>query len=342
MSHDTTSPISFRERFERANALWSDGRLKEAEKAYRELLKEDPSSSSAAARLGDIRLVRGDTTGAKKYFSRAIEINPKLPWGHIGLARIAEDSADPESAIAHYKSAIELSPDLTGPAERIVALANGIANARQKGRSKEAHAEFLHRFEEANQLMVNHQLVEAEAIYRELLVQEPNSAPLFCKLGGVAVELGRVAEARTWYDRAVAANHDFPWAHVGLSEIQEASGEFEAAINSLERALAVDASLNFALERIQSIRKKLHLEIERIKGVQIRHWPANLPRSAVHDAKNPRTQLTIVAWDLTHNPVGRALALAEMALHGADPRNCRADVFEIWRRSLGAVARKPA
>ncbi len=82
--------------------------MQEAEEAYLELLKEDPSSSSAASRIGDIRLQLGDRSGAQDYFSRAIAINPKLPWGHIGLARIAEEVSDAEAALDHYRRAQEL------------------------------------------------------------------------------------------------------------------------------------------------------------------------------------------------------------------------------------------
>jgi tetratricopeptide (TPR) repeat protein len=318
LSQSIASPSSFRERFEGANALWSEGRLQEAEGAYLELLKEDPSSSSAASRIGDIRLHLGDRPGAHDYFSRAIAINPKLPWGHMGLARIAEEAGDLEGALNHYKRSLELSPDLTWLADRIAALTNGLANAQRLARSKEERAEFLRRFDEANRLVVNHQLEEAEAIYRNLLAREPNSAPLLCKLGGIAAELGRVAEARTCYDRAIAANPNFPWAHVGLSEILEAVGEFDAAIGALEVAMALDGSLSFAQERLQSIRRKRRLEIELVKGIQIRHWPADLRREADGDPKSPRPRVAIVAWDLTHNPVGRALALAEVAFHDAN------------------------
>ena len=318
LSQSIASPPSFRERFESANTLWAEGRLQEAEQAYLELLKEDPFSSAAASRLGDIRLLSGDRAGAQDYFSRAIAINPKLPWGHVGLAKISEESGAPETAIGHYKRAQELSPGLAVAANRIGALTDAMARARQKAKPTLPHAEFLRLFEEANRLMANYQLVEAETIYRDLLDQEPNNAPLLCKLGGIAAELGRTADARTRYDLALAVNPGFPWAHVGLSEILEASGEFDAAIAALEVALSLDPSLTFAQERIPSIRKKQQTEIERVKGIQIVHWPVDIPKEASDGVESPRPRVAIVAWDLTHNPVGRALALAEVALHNAD------------------------
>jgi glycosyltransferase involved in cell wall biosynthesis len=320
LSETIASPPSFRQRFEAANALWGEGRLQEAEEAYLELLKEDASSSSAASRIGDIRLVLGDREGAHDYFSRAIAINPKLPWGHMGLARIAEETGDLQAAVSHYRSALELSSGQSGLAEHISSLIDGIINARQRARSKEEQAEFLRRFEEANQMVIDRQFEEAEAIYRDLLAGDPNNAPLLCKLAGIAVEFGHRAEARACYDRAVAANPNFPWAHIGLSELLEASGEFDAAVDALDVALALDGSLAFALERRQAIRRKRQLEIERIKGVQIRHWPADLPlgRATKRRRKAARPRVAVVAWDLSHNPVGRALALAEVASHHAD------------------------
>jgi len=318
LSQSITSPPSFRERFEGANRLWSEGRLQEAEEAYLVLLEEDPSSSSAACRIGDIRLALEDKAGARDYFSRAVAINENLPWGHTGLARVAEQTGDPDAALHHYKRALELSPDLTWVSDRIGTLANGLSNARQQARLKEAQAEFLRRFEQANQLLVNCQLAEAETIYRDLLVRDPNSAPLLCKLGGIAAELGRIAEARACYDRAIAVNRNFPWAHVGMSEILEASGEFEAALDALRIVSELDSSLIFVQERILSIRKKRQLENERVKGVQIRHWPADLHNETDQNHESSRPRVAIVAWDLSHNPAGRAFALAEIASHHAD------------------------
>jgi tetratricopeptide (TPR) repeat protein len=318
LSQSTNSHPSFRERFESANTLWGEGRLQEAEEAYLALLKEDPSSSSAACRVGDIRLALGDHTGAQDFFSRAIAINPKLPWGHMGLGRMAEEASDLEAAIDHFKHALELAPDLSALADRIAGLNRALANAQLQSRSKEERAEFVRRFEDANHLMAQFQLEEAEAIYRDLLIREPDSAPLLCKLGGIAAELGRVSEARTFYERAIAANRNFPWAHVGLSEILEASGDFDAAIAALEVAFALDESLNFALERIPSIRRKQQLETERVKGVQILRWSAEKPKQPDHGQQDSRPRVAIVAWDLAHNPAGRALTLAEVAQRHAD------------------------
>ena len=318
MSQSIKSPLSIRDRFEGANRLWQERRYPEAESAYLELLKDDPTSSAAACRIGDIRLALGDRDGASYYFSRAVAINPNVPWGYVGLGRIAEETGDLETSLNQYKHAIELSPGSPWIAERIDTLTKGLSDARLLNNSREAQDAFRRRFEHANDLLANHLLVEAEAIYRELLSRDPNSAPLLCKLGGIAIEAGRLDEARTCYDRAIAINREFPWGHVGLSEILDATGDYDGAIKALETALELDSSMSFARDRLQGLVKKRRIETERVLGVQIRHWPAELRDKVTDAGKSSRPRVAIVAWDLTHNPVGRALTLAEVARHHAD------------------------
>ena len=185
LSKNTSSPQSFRDRFEGANRLWQERRFPEAESAYLELLKDDPTSSAAACRIGDVRLALGDRDGANHYFAQAIAINPNVPWGYVGLGRIAEETGDLETSLNQYKHAIELSPGSPWIAERIDTLTKGLSDARLLNNSREAQDAFRRRFEHANDLLANHLLVEAEAIYRELLSRDPNSAPLLCKLGGL-------------------------------------------------------------------------------------------------------------------------------------------------------------
>ncbi len=318
LSKNTSSPQSFRDRFEGANRLWQERRFPEAESAYLELLKDDPTSSAAACRIGDVRLALGDRDGANHYFAQAIAINPNVPWGYVGLGRIAEEAGDLETSLNQYQRAIELSPGLPWIVERIATLTKGLSNARRLNNTREALDAFRRRFEHANDLLANHQLVEAEAIYRELLSRDPNSAPLLCKLGGIAIEAGRVDEARTCYDRAIAINREFSWGHVGLSEILDATGDYDGAIKALQTALELDSSLSFAQDRLQSLFKKQRLETERLLGVQIRHWPAEQRDERAGTGDSTRPRVAIVAWDLAHNPVGRALTLAEVARHHAD------------------------
>ncbi len=196
-------------------------------------------------------------------------------------------------------------------------LTNGLANAKRLAKSKEERAD-PPSFEQANQLAASHQLEEAG---RPFTATCSSANPMARRCLGKPVEspeLGRIAEARAYFERAIAANRNFHWAHVGLSEILEASGEYDAAIHALEFAVALDGSLGFAHERIQSIRGKRRLEIERIKGVQIKRWAANVRPDPDPGAKSSRPVVAVVAWDLTHNPVGRALALAEVAFPNAE------------------------
>ncbi|HWA91137.1 MAG TPA: tetratricopeptide repeat-containing glycosyltransferase family protein [Rhizomicrobium sp.] len=255
----STPPATHGDAFAEANALWKQGRLGEAERAYRAILDEKPNSAWALYRLGEACRSRGDEDAAQDFFARAIALNPSL----------AETSA---------------------------------VNA------------FWRRFRAANDQLEQKNLNSAEPVFRELLAQDPNCAPVLAKLGRIAGELGKAQDALDLYERAIAADDAYMWGHIGKAEILAASGELEDAARILETVGARDPSIGVVKDRLAALRKKQRLDREVADGMRIRHWPATAPRQSA----GGRPRLAVVSWCLAHNPVGRAMILAEVAAPHAD------------------------
>lgn len=92
-------------------SLENEGRIDEAETAYREALSGNPRSALALNGLGKIRVRRGDTAGAEEAFNTATRLDPGYArsYYNLGMTYLAEHDAD--RAIPAFRKAVELSPD---------------------------------------------------------------------------------------------------------------------------------------------------------------------------------------------------------------------------------------
>ncbi len=125
-------------------------------------------------------------------------------------------------------------------------------------------ATFEQRFVAANKLFSERKFEEADDAYRGLLVTNPRSAALLCKLGSTALRLGHEDEASSFFDRAEAIDRAFPWSYIGRADLLVQRGDLEAAVEELERAASVDPSLSFVPERAQRLRKRIEQAAGRV------------------------------------------------------------------------------
>ena len=101
---------------------------------------------------------------------------------------------------------------------------------REEARTLFAAAAALHR---ANRLE------KAEALYRQLLAQQPGHGGALRNLGLVALQQGERARALVLLEQAVAAMPEDPQAWRSLGKVQQGQGARDAAIASFRRALAL-------------------------------------------------------------------------------------------------------
>jgi len=82
-------------------------------------------------------------------------------------------------------------------------------------------------------------LAQAEALYRQVLRQQPGHADALHLMGVMALQTGRFADAVDWIGRAIAGRPDFPEAHNNLGNALKALGRPQDAIGSYDHALAL-------------------------------------------------------------------------------------------------------
>src|SRR5664279_4540647 len=196
--------------FSQALALHQAGRLADAEKMYRIILKAQPDHFDSLHLLGVIFHQRGDHAEAVRQIDVALKINPKMVSAYSNRGVALGELKRFEEALASYDKALALKPDY---AEAF----NNRGNALRE----------LKRFE------------EALASYDKALALKPDYAEAFNNRGVALKEMNRLDDALASYDKALTLKPDYAEAFnnrgVALRELKR----FEEALASYDKALAL-------------------------------------------------------------------------------------------------------
>ncbi len=224
------------------NALRGLGRLDEAEASYRTAIAQKPEAGLAHCNLSTLLNQQDVFEPALDSARRAVELMPEFATAHLNLACALAGLGRFAEAEPAYRKALALGPD------RVETL----------GELGQVLAE-LHRFDEAlachrraiaqrpdNALMhyrVGLTLFHAgdpegaEESFQLATDLDPDYAAAWCMLGEALRALGRFAEARACYHRALGLDPDQPQAAGGLALIGQPADD-EAQIGRLRAVLA--------------------------------------------------------------------------------------------------------
>ncbi|MCP4655112.1 MAG: tetratricopeptide repeat protein [bacterium] len=95
------------------NLLVLDGRLEEAEEAYRDALGLDPEYAAAHFNLAVLLQQTGRWREAQEQYGRLLEIEPFHAWGHYQLGVVLDHRSQRSAALEHYARALAYDPELT-------------------------------------------------------------------------------------------------------------------------------------------------------------------------------------------------------------------------------------
>ncbi|HEX5128221.1 MAG TPA: tetratricopeptide repeat protein [Usitatibacter sp.] len=98
------------QRVQRALQLHQAGRIDEAERLYREVLREEPGHAVALHYLGLIAWARGDRAEAERLMRESLAIDAAVPDFHNNLGLLLRDTRRVDEAIAAYRRAIAIEP----------------------------------------------------------------------------------------------------------------------------------------------------------------------------------------------------------------------------------------
>ncbi len=200
-----------------AIVLYDDSeRYPEAEAAYRKLIELQPHDVRAWDRLGDLLSMKlGRIEEACEAYHTATEIDPTYVWAWIGLGDLIREKLDGYAqAEAAYRKAIELDPSVWW----------GWAGLGELLHEK------LGRYE------------EAEAAYRKAIELDPSAARGWRMLGRLLRQkLGRYEEAEEAYRYALELDPSVAWGWTKLGELlHEEFGRYEEAEAAYQKAIELD------------------------------------------------------------------------------------------------------
>ena len=107
---------------DRAQEKVDRGDLKEAESLLEQALAVNPRFVPALQGMGYVKLRRGDTGAAQKYFSSALYYNRDLHMVNYYLGGIAESRGKKSSAKSFYRKVLENNPACKDAQERLAVL----------------------------------------------------------------------------------------------------------------------------------------------------------------------------------------------------------------------------
>jgi predicted O-linked N-acetylglucosamine transferase (SPINDLY family) len=252
------------------------GRLVEAEKLYRRVLKKDaaradawfllsvlamqsrryqetigflrhairhaPNNPQYHSNLGEAQRRIGQSEEAAQSFGEAIRLKPDLAEAHFNLALALHAQSKLPEAIASYRRALSLRPDLPGAEFR---LARALMDSGRLNEAVSGYERALARdprsldalIELGMALYHSARFDEAIARYQQALEIDPNSASIHNNLGCVMRDLDRPDDATACYRRALELDPKLIVAHSGLGTMMADLGRSAEAIACYRRAL---------------------------------------------------------------------------------------------------------
>jgi tetratricopeptide (TPR) repeat protein len=236
--------VTARELLGKALADHRAGRVAEAERAYREILREQPANADALHLLGLVELGRGDRERARALLSAAVEAAPGHAPAWFNLGGACDALGDTEGAIAAYERAVRAAPESP---DGYVNLGNCYRKAERFDDALAAYEAALARDPAHPLALVSKGAVlagcgradEAVEVLERSIRAAPGLAIARRNLANALLQAGRLPQALDACTAALAAE-DVAEARVLLGQTLAALGRFDEARTELERALAMD------------------------------------------------------------------------------------------------------
>ena len=253
-------------KFQQGLALHQHGRFAEAERAYEEVLRQEPRHFDALNLLGVIALQTQRTERAVELITKAIGLNAKVAATHSNLGNALKNLKRPADALVSYNKAIALKPDyaeaynnrgnaltdLKRPADALVSYDRATA-------LKPDYAEAYNNCGIA--LVALKRPADALVSYDKAITLKPDFAVAHNNFGVALMHLKRPADALVSFDKAIALKPDYAEAYWNQSICLLLMGRFEQGLRQYEWRKKCDDLL-----KVRSFPQPVWLGEENIAG----------------------------------------------------------------------------
>ena len=226
-------------------ALQHAGRIGEAERAYREVLRRSPRHFDALHSLGMLAFQAGHPQAAADLIAQALAVAPQDVRAQGNLGYVLHVLGRHDESLQSLERALAIQPDM------LEALNNRGNTLSALGRHDESVASFDRAlalrpdyveasYNRGNALHAAGRLADALAAYDAVVATRPDIAQAHNNRARVLQDLGRQDEALTGYDRAVALAPKYVQAIVGRGTARLALKDPAAALADFDAALRID------------------------------------------------------------------------------------------------------
>jgi len=201
-------------KFKQGMALHQQGKLREAERLYEEVLQTHPTHFDALHLLGVIATQTRRTKRGVELITKAIGLNAKAAAAHSNLGNALTILKRPAEALASCDKAIALKPDFA-----------------------EAHNN------RGNALLDLMRPADALASYDKAIALKPDYAEAYNNRGAALRHLKRPADALTSYDKAIELKPNYAEAYKNRGNTLRDLKRYVDALASYDRAIALKSDL---------------------------------------------------------------------------------------------------
>ena len=205
--------ITINQVLQQAIAKHKDGKIEDAERLYRLIIKTIPTHKDANHNLGILLVSLNKSAEALPLFKIAVEADPNHEQIWISYIKNLIENKKFEEAEVSLIKAEELKPDFV-----------------------EAHFYLSIIHKEFNRFD------EAEKSLKKVIELAPDYADAHNDLGAILKEVGRLEEAETSIKTAVRLNPNYAEAHSNLGTILKEVGRLEEAEICYKKALRIDST----------------------------------------------------------------------------------------------------
>jgi len=231
---------------EQAFALHSQGRVQEAQAAYRALLKRNPRDARVLHLLGLLSAQMGQITEGADLIGRALRIEPRRFLAHRDLGNVLLQSGKFIEALASYDRALALKPDQAdildnrGTALKMLNRLDDALASHERALALEPGTALTH-INRGSALAGLNRLEEALESFDRAIALDGALALAHGNRGNALHRLERFAEALESHDRAAVLAPGLAHIHVSRGQTLAELGRYDEALTAFEKALSLDS-----------------------------------------------------------------------------------------------------
>ncbi|WP_459555208.1 tetratricopeptide repeat protein [Lacunimicrobium album] len=266
---------------DRGLALQKQGKIDDAERLYRKVLKQDPTHGDALHLLGLVHYAKQQHTDAERLVRKALDSVPNQPiylnslgsilrdanklddasqalsklitiddhhvLGLVNLAKVYRLQNKLSDAVLLLKKALALEPNNPDVLEEY---AHDLCQLQDYKTSADLYARFLTiKRDHINGLHLRgcclyymKQYEEAIQLFEKVIAKLPSFATCYSNKGACHQAIAEFKEARACYEKALSLEDTIPDAHNNLANVLQMFGDVEGSERHYRRAIQLDAS----------------------------------------------------------------------------------------------------